>query len=687
MSNDAAKKITSSHLKRDAYLYVRQSTLKQVVENTESTQRQYALRERALSLGWPLEKIIVIDNDLGLSGAQASDRHGFQRLVADVGLDRAGIVMGLEVSRLARNSSDWHRLLEICALSDTLILDEDGVYNPADFNDRLLLGLKGTMSEAELHVLRARMLGGLINKAKRGELEIPLPIGFVYDTRKRVQLDADVRVQQTIKTFFTIYKKTGSATATCREFHKQGLLFPRQVHSGIHRGEIVWAKLQHHLALNILHNPRYAGGYVFGRRKCRKKASGGYEHSLVAREDWLVFIPSAHQGYIILEEFEANQKTLKACSQAYGNDRKQSPPREGPALLQGLVICGICGDRMTIRYQHRSKQLAPEYVCQRQGIENCQPTCQWIPGAPIDDVISTVLLEAVSPLALQVALSVQEEIVTRAVEVDSLRKQHVEKARYEAELARRRYMQVDPENRLVACSLEAEWNERLRDLSETQKDYETQTQRDQLMLSEERLKEINALSENFPRLWNDPKTPIREKKRLIRLILDSVTLHKGQEVKIDICFKGGATRSLTLPRAQNAGVMRKTPPHIVQEIDQLLNTHRQADIAKLLNNKGLTSGEGKPFNKAMINHISQSYNLKERRLRQKEDGMLSRKEVSKLLGLPEWRVTKLAKQGFLRKGTTTQSNRELFEPPTTEEINSIRNIKPSKIGRPAKVFT
>jgi DNA invertase Pin-like site-specific DNA recombinase len=686
MFTELAKKVTASHLKRDAYLYVRQSTLKQVVENNESTQRQYALRDRALSLGWPIEKIVIIDNDLGQSGAQSTDREGFQRLVADVGLNRAGIVMGLEVSRLARNSSDWHRLLEICALADTLILDEDGIYNPAHFNDRLLLGLKGTMSEAELHVLKARMFGGMINKAKRGELEIPLPVGFVYDPRRRVQLDPDKQVQQTIEMFFNIYKQAGSATATCKEFQRQGILFPRRVHSGEKKGELVWAKLQHHLALEILHNPRYAGAYVYGRRRQRKKADGKYDHREVPREEWLVLIPEAHAGYITFEEFDSNQNKLKANSQAYGLDRRKSPPREGRALLQGLVICGICGDRMTVRYQHRSKQLAPEYVCQRQSIQNCQPPCQWIPGESIDQAISDVLLDTVSPMALQVALSVQDELLSRAADVDTLRRKHVERSRYEAELARRRYMQVDPDNRLVACSLEAEWNEKLRDLTDAQKEYETQKQKDDLLLSEERRQEILALASNFPRLWNDPKTPAKERKRLVRLIIEDVTLRKEQEVSVAIRFKGGTTRSLNLPRAQSAGKMRKTPPEVVKEIDRLLDSHGHAEIAELLNKNGFRPGEGLLFNKQMISHISQAYHLKERKQREKERGLLTRKAVSELLKISLWRVTDLFGKGYLRKCAVTFSGNELYEPPTEQEIETISNIPASKIGRPRKVF-
>lgn len=684
MFADLAKKVTPSHLKRDAYLYIRQSTLKQVVENTESTQRQYSLRDRAMSLGWAVEQIVVIDNDLGQSGAQATDRAGFQRLVADVGLGRAGIVMGLEVSRLARNSSDWHRLLEICALSDTLILDEDGIYNPAHFNDRLLLGLKGTMSEAELHVLKARMFGGMINKAKRGELEIPLPVGFVYDARRRVQLDPDQQVQKAIQLFFSTYSRTGSATATCKEFHSHGISFPRRIHGGEKKGDIVWAKLQHHLALEMLHNPRYAGAYVYGRRRQRKLPNGKYDYSAVPREEWLVLIPGAHAGYISLEQYEENQNKLKACSQAYGHDRKKSPPREGPALLQGLVICGVCGDRMTLRYHQRGNHLVPDYICQKKGIDNCEPTCQHIPGASIDNAISAVLLDTISPIALEAALAVQDELQNRTSEVDALRKKQVERSRYEAELAKRRYLQVDPDNRLVAASLEAEWNERLRELTDAQKDYETQKQRGELLLSEQRRQDILSLAGDFPKLWNDPATQSKERKRLVRLIIEDVTLRKNEDVHVDIRFKGGATHSLTLPRQLSAGKLRKTPQDALKEIDHLLDHHAHEEIARLLNERGFLSGEGQPFSASLVAHICNAYNLQSRHERERKRGLLTRQEIADLLDLPTWRVAKLVKLGYLRKNTLTNSNRELYQPPTPKEIKIIQSIPPAQIGRPKK---
>ena len=326
MTGEAHQKVTARHLKRKAYLYIRQSTLRQVMENTESTERQYALRQRAVALGWPQEQIVVIDCDQGHSGASAEGRGGFQQLVGDVGMGLAGIVMGLEVSRLARNSSDWHRLLEICALSDTLILDEDGVYDPAHFNDRLLLGLKGTMSEAELHVLRARLRGGILSKARRGELESPLPIGFRYDANNRVVLDPDKQVQETIRTFFQTFRRTGSATATVKAFRMQGLRFPRRARSGSAKGEVIWGELEHSRTLWVLHNPRFAGAFFFGRTRLRKHGEHGHRFEKLPREEWTALIRDAHVGYISWDAFEENQRRLLENSQAHGHDRRRSPP-------------------------------------------------------------------------------------------------------------------------------------------------------------------------------------------------------------------------------------------------------------------------------------------------------------------------------------------------------------------------
>lgn len=520
MSVETVSKVTASHLARTAYLYVRQSTLRQVLNNTESTQRQYALRQRAVALGWASEQVVVIDCDQGQSGASAADREGFQHLVAEVGMGRAGIVLGLEVSRLARNNADWHRLLEICALSGTLICDEDGLYDPADFNDRLLLGLKGTMSEAELHFIRARLRGGQLAKARRGELEMALPVGLVYDPAGKVVLDPDAGVRHAVAHLFAAFARTGSARAVVQTFAAEDLKFPTRVRTGARKGELAWQPLRHWRVLRTLHNPRYAGAFVYGRRREGRTPDGRRTFSEVPRDQWIALIPDAHPGYITWETFETNQQLLAANAAAHGTDRAAGPAREGPALLQGLVICGRCGRRMTVRYHHRRGVDIPDYQCIGESIQGGGGRCQTIPGAGVDAAIGQLLLDTVTPLALEIALTVQAELEARADETDALRRSHVERARHRVELARRRYLAVDPDNRLVADSLEADWNDALRSLQDAQDDYERATAAAHNALNDEHKTRVRALAADFPALWSDPNTPQRERKRMARLLLD-----------------------------------------------------------------------------------------------------------------------------------------------------------------------
>ncbi len=663
MTRAVHQKVTASHLRRDAYLYVRQSTVRQVFENTESTQRQYALRERAVALGWPIERVIVIDSDQGQSGSSSTDREGFQRLVGEVGMGRAGIVLGLEVSRLARNSSDWHRLLEICALTDTLILDEDGIYSPSDFNDRLLLGLKGTMSEAELHVLRARLRGGILNQARRGALRTPLPVGLVYDPTGNVVLDPDSQVQQSIRHLFETFERTGSASATVKHFRKQGLRFPRRPRSGPNKGELLWEALWHCRVLRVLHNPRYAGAFFFGRSHTHQRPGGTIEIEVLPRDEWTVLLVDAHAGYISWEQFELNQRRLRDNAQAHGAERRKSPPREGPALLQGLVVCGVCGQRMTVRYHTRQGRQWPEYVCQREGIQTATSKCQTIPGAGIDQAIGALLIETVTPLTLDVALQVQAELEARADEAEALRRQRVERARYEADLARRRFMEADPANRLVVDVLEAEWNDKLRALHDAQEELEQRRAREDKELSEAQRQQILALASDFPRLWNDPKTPQRERKRMARLLIEDVTLTKGKELTVGVRLRGGTTRTLALPLEKCSWQLRQTPAPVVAEIDTLLAHHTERAIAAILNERGFVSGEGKPFHAMMVQRIRRSYGLKKRYDRLRDAGLLTLGEIAALLGTSTGTVKKWRDHGLLPAHAYNDKNECLYENP------------------------
>jgi DNA invertase Pin-like site-specific DNA recombinase len=654
-------KVRASHVQRSAYLYVRQSSLKQVLHNTESTQRQYALRQRAVALGWRVEQIVVIDADLGQSGATSTDREGFQRLVTEVSMGRAGIVMGLEVSRLARNNADWHRLLEICALADTLILDEDGVYDPAHFNDRLVLGLKGTMSEAELHLLRARLIGGMMSKARRGELRCRLPIGFEYDAADRVVLTADQQVQQTIRLFFETFRRTGAATATVQHFRREGLPFPRRVQHGPHKGEIAWEELATHRALWVLHNPRYAGTFFYGRS--RQRQHGVSRYKLLPRDQWVALIHDAHPGYISWDDFERNQQQLRQNAAAHGGDRRHSPPREGPALLQGLVICGKCGQRMTVRYDSRRGKLRPVYMCQREGIDRGKPICQHIPGQSIDRAIGELVVELLSPMALEVTLAVQQELQARLDEADAIRRKAVERARYEVELAQRRYLQVDPSNRLVADALESDWNDKLRALAEAQERYEHQRQTDLIRMDDESRTRILSLAQDFPTLWRRPTTPDRERKRMLRLLIDDVTLIKGTELSVHVRFRGGATRSLTLPRPLPASKIRQSSDELINEIDGLLDHHTDAEIASLLDQRGIHSYEGKRLDRLMIRRLRIDHGLKSFHTRLRAAGYLTVTEVAEVLDVAPSTVKIWRQEGWLRAVAYNDKPQHLYERP------------------------
>jgi len=673
MSVEIASKVTAAHLERNAYLYVRQSTLRQVLNNTESTQRQYGLRQRAVALGWPVERIVTIDCDQGQSGASATDREGFQHLVAEVGLGRAGIVLGLEVSRLARNNADWHRLLEICALAGVLICDEDGLYDPHEFNDRMLLGLKGTMSEAELHYIRARLLGGQLSKARRGELQMPLPVGLVYDPAGNVVLDPDRSVQQAIGYLFATFARTGSAHAVVQTFNAEKLLFPTRLRSGTHKGEVVWMPLRHWRVLRTLHNPRYAGAFVYGRRHQRVRPDGTVTVEDVPRDKWIAFLPDAHPGYINWDTFETNQTLLTANAHAHGTDRAAGPAREGPALLQGLAICGRCGARMTVRYHTRRGVEIPDYQCLKVSIQQGAPRCQTIPGGGIDTTISQVLIDTVTPVALEVALTVQAELETRADETDQLRRSHIEAARHRADLARRRYLAVDPDNRLVADNLEADWNETLRTLNDAQDDYE-RAAATATTLSETHKARIRALATDFPALWSDPATPQRERKRMTRLLIEDVTIVKTDQIHLHIRFRGGQTTSLTIPIPPTAAQARQTNPDTLTLLDRLLDDHTDSETADRLNAAGHRSGEGKTFTPQIVLHLRHAHQLPSHAQRLRTRGMLTHDEIAERLHVHRSTIKAWNRAGLLHSHKANDKNEQLFEPPNPQDPRLVKRM-------------
>lgn len=667
-------KVRTVHLQRDAYLYVRQSSMRQVMENTESTKRQYQLRERAFALGWISEQIRVIDCDQGCSGASDAGRDGFQQLVAEVSLGNAGIVMGLEVSRLARNNADWHRLLQLCAFTDTLILDQDGLYDPSAFNDRLLLGLKGAMSEAELHVLKSRLQQGILNKALRGELKIPLPVGLAYDELDRVILSADAQVRETLKKFFATFNRLRSASAVVKEFRRENIPMPHYSRTGPKSSRVIWGDITHSQAIRILHNPRYAGAFAYGRTRTRRGPDGRTRYYKQTEEEWICLIQDVHEGYISWDEYQSNQRILTGNAQAFSSDRRP-PPREGPALLQGIILCGRCGKRMTLRYHQRRMQLAPQYVCQRDKIEHGRSNdCQRVPGAAVDEAIGMLLVGMVNSENIDIAIAVQRELQSRLDEADQLRYRQVERCRYEADLARRRYAKVDPDKRYVAEVLEAEWNEKLRALDEVQSVYEAARERDAAILNQEHTAALKALVSDFSDIWNNDSLPNRERKRIVRLLIEDVTILKGKQLTCHIRFKGGTCRTLNLPLPQPACELRRTPQEVVKAIDELLDDYPEFKIADILTDRGMKSGTGQSFTMEHVSRIRIAYGLPNRQKRLRKQGKLLARELSERLGISCNKIRRCRELGLLtvyeyRKG------KYLYDDPGIEFADRIPQLK------------
>jgi len=658
----SGQKLKATHLERSAYLYIRQSTLRQVYENTESTKRQYALKQKVLALGWPGDLIITIDSDLGRSGTSTEHRQGFKKLVSEVGMGHAGLVASLEVSRLCRNSSDWARLLEICALTDTLIMDEDGIYDVNDFNDRLLLGLKGTMSEAEMHFLYSRMRGGTISKARRGELKWVLPIGYVYNGDDKIVMDPDIAIQNAVNVFFLTFKRTGSAGATVKEFNRKGLKMPIRFRTGIRKGELAWKPLTHSRTLRFIHNPLYAGIYCYGRQQIKKTVNGKKSVKMPVK-DWHAYMTGSHPAYITGDQLEENIKKLKDNAYAHGEDRRKSPPREGPALLQGIIVCGRCGKRMTVRYRQNCAKLVPVYVCQRDRIENGAKVCQTVSGEKVDGQISKLLIEMINPLAIKAAIKVQNELGARKLEADKFYSQQVEKAQYEMELAKKRYMLVDPHNRLVATELEASWNQKLRHLEEMQQKLEKKKEKDLEQARQATRKDIIKIASDFPKIWNNSNVSFREKKRMIRLLIEDVTVkNDDKKVVANIRFRAATSKTLIIDRKLSMCEIRKVKKEIIAKVDELTENHIPSEVADILNRQGCRLWDGSMFSFKSVRYIIRTYGLRSRYTRLREKGYLSLPEKMAETDSTKEEIMQMRNEEKIISYRATERNEYLYEP-------------------------
>ena len=510
---------------------------------------------------------------------------------------------------------------------------------------------------------------------------MPLPIGLVYDPANHVVLDPDAGVSQAVRHLFATFARTGSARAVVQTFAAEGLRFPLRVRKGPHKGELAWGDLRHWRVLSVLHNPRYAGAFFYGRHRWGPGPNGKGTMLSVPRGQWIALIPDAHPGYITWETFEANQRQLLNSAQARGAQRKAGPAREGPALLQGLAVCGRCGRHMTVGYHTRRGVEYPEYRCTADAIQAGTRRCQIIAGAGVDEAVSALLLDTLTPLALEVALSVQAEIEARAGEADRLRRTHVERAQTHAEMARRRYLGVDPGNRLVADALEADWNDALRCLREAQDDYDRASAAAEAALSDERKAKVRALAGDFPALWADPATPQRERKRMIRLLVEDVTLHRSDVIHAQVRFRGGQSASLSVPIPPKAWETWQTPPDTVALIDSLLDDHTDAGVAEALNQAGHRSGKGQAFSPHMVEELRRRYELRNHYERLRAAGMLSIEEMALRLGVHAGTIKVWRRAGVLTGHLGDDKNRWLFEAPTPGDPRLVKRKGSKLAGR------
>jgi DNA invertase Pin-like site-specific DNA recombinase len=609
-------KITEKHQNKPAYVYVRQSTMAQVRHHQESTERQYALRQKAVELGWSEAAIRTLDRDLGLSGAQMTGREDFKTLVSEISLGQVGAVFALEVSRLARSDLDWHRLLQLCALTQTLVIDEDGCYDPSDFNDGLLLGLKGTMAQAELHFLRARLLGGKLNKARKGELRFPLPVGYCYDEQAGIIPDPDEEVRGAVELVFRLFRETGSAYTVVQRFFENGLRFPKRAYGGAWDGQLLWGRLSHGRVLSILKNPCYAGMYVFGRYQYRQQITAAGEvrkrMQAVARREWRVSIKEHHEGYIRWEEYEKNAERLEKNRTNGEETVLGGPAREGLALLQGMLLCGSCGRSLTVRYLGNDG-IYPTYLCNRLVREGLASNyCMSFRCDLVDAAISQEVLKALQPAELKLALAALHELEVRDQTIFQQWQMRLERAEYEAALAERRYQEVDPSQRLVAATLERRWNEALLRLEDLKKQaVEFQRQETRLATPEQKAK-VLALARELPRLWNAPSTRAKDRKRMLRLLIKDITVEKPTDQKqllVHIRWQGGAYTDLAVSLPLNFADRVRYSATLVEQVRELARSLPDAQIVAQLNQEGQLSALGKPFTVSMIKWIRYRYQI------------------------------------------------------------------------------
>jgi len=681
-------KIQARHRERQAIVYVRQSTMRQVLQHQESTRMQYALSDRARQLGWSQDQVVVIDDDLGRSAASTLHRPGFQRLVAEVGLGHVGLVLGIEVSRLARSCRDWHQLLEMCALFDTLIADADGVYDAANFNDRMLLGLKGTMSEAELHILKARMHEGRRAKASRAALVIGLPRGFVLRPSGEVALDPDEQVRATIQLVFDVFERRRSVYGVLRYLVDHDIQLPDRVRGGPDKGEVRWNRPNQATISDMLRHPAYAGAYVYGRRRMERRCQlPDKPHSgrrfIRAPEQWAVLRQDCWPAYIDWETYTRNQEQMAA-----NRSKHNGVPRGGPALLSGLIRCGQCGRRMSVGYHNNGREA--RYQCCQLATTFGGPRCQSVSAQPVDECVADLILAALAPSAIEVSLQLAEDIELERAARQRHWAQRLERAQYETALARRRYEAVDPENRLVARTLERDWEAALAAEQALQVEHARELARQPARLQAAEIAAIRCLAENVPALWHAPTTTSTDRQMIARLMLEQVAVRveaNSEHVELTCDWAGGVQTRHTLIRT----VQRFEQ---LRGFDQILGTVRElrqqgcsaAVIAEQLNAAGWRPPKRAAFDASMVQRLIFRHNLSQGRpiwtnnVQRKDSAEWTLHEAAARLGIHRHTAYQWIRQGRLPGRVTTRGEQRIWLVQMTE--TELDQFKQSNGSRP-----
>ncbi len=686
------EKLQPWHRERLAVVYVRQSSPQQVLNHQESTRLQYELVARARDLGWPANRVVVIDDDLGKSGVSTAGRAGFQRLVSEVSLDHVGLILGVEISRLARSCKDWHQLLELCALFGTLIADSDGIYDPAQYNDRLLLGLKGTMSEAELHILKQRMFQGRLSKARRGELVSPLPTGYVRRASGAVTFDPDEQVQHVVRLIFRKFEELGTLNAVLQYLVRHNIQVGIRVRTGLAKGDVEWRRPNRATLQNLLKNPLYAGAYAYGRRQVdpRKQQPGRPSTGRVVLDppEWFVLLKDRVPAYISWEQYERNLARLKA-NQARAD--AVGAVRNGPSLLAGVLVCGKCGCRMTVRYSGAANRLT--YLCSRRKIDYGEAMCQSLAGPPLDQFVSGWVLAALEPAPLELSLEAATHLERERADLDRLWQQRLERAAYEAERAGRQYRLVEPENRLVARHLEREWEECLAAQQQLAEEYQRFLHDHPRVVSEAEREAIRQLAADIPALWAAPTTTDAERKEIIRQVIARVVVvaeGSSERVQVTVEWVGGTQSTGIVIRPVARLEQLSYYPQLCDRIRELVSAGLGAEvIAERLNAEGYRPPKRRErFGQQGVLALLHRLGLSEQRSHAKQPASLDVDEwwvpmLARRVGMPEVTLHNWIQRGWVRARQQELPDRRWIVWADAAEVERLQQLH----QRPAGYYT